>query len=201
MLQCEKTPANCFHPRKTLRNSVIVLLIWEAMRITYSFSQMRISSRWISSWTSRTIEMLVSVRTSPRSASCLQASNRPPWWCLASWPQMGEKMPSVRFETGYWLTAADYRVILAKKVLLWVRKITKNADYVFFSRMVPQHTKHEFLLEGLLVATVTRPQPSGLQRVGRILKTKLAKFAITMSKSWSPPLTAHGPGWGKATSI
>lgn len=40
----------------------------------------------------------------------------------------GEKMPPLWFETVYRLTAADYKVILATKVLPWARKITKNVD-------------------------------------------------------------------------
>lgn len=42
----------------------------------------------------------------------------------------GEKMPPVWFESGYRLTEADYRVILAMEVLPWMGKITKKADYV-----------------------------------------------------------------------
>jgi hypothetical protein len=52
----------------------------------------------------------------------------------------GEKMPPVWFPTGYRLTAADYRDILSTKVLPWVRKITKKADFVFQQDGAPAHT-------------------------------------------------------------
>lgn len=52
----------------------------------------------------------------------------------------GEKMPPVWFKTGYRLNAADYRDILATKVLPWVRKITKKGDYVFQQDGAPAHT-------------------------------------------------------------
>ena len=38
----------------------------------------------------------------------------------------GEKMPPVWFKGGYRLTGADYRDILATKVLPWIRKIVKG---------------------------------------------------------------------------
>ena len=43
----------------------------------------------------------------------------------------GEKMPPVWFEKEYQLNSYDYKEILDKKILPCVRKITKNADYVF----------------------------------------------------------------------
>ena len=52
----------------------------------------------------------------------------------------GEKMPPVWFKTGYRLTAADYREVLATKVLPWVRDITNGADYVFQQDGAPAHT-------------------------------------------------------------
>lgn len=52
----------------------------------------------------------------------------------------GEKMPPVWFEGGYRLTAADYKDILAKKVLPWVSKIAKKTDYVFQQDGAPAHT-------------------------------------------------------------
>ena len=66
----------------------------------------------------------------------------------------GEKMHPVWFDVGYRLTAAEYKDILATKVLSWVRKITKNVNYVFqqdvssrcksCSRIIED--KHEFLV-------------------------------------------------------
>ena len=41
----------------------------------------------------------------------------------------GEKMPPVWFLYGYKLTATYYKDVLATKVLPWVRKITRNAEY------------------------------------------------------------------------
>lgn len=52
----------------------------------------------------------------------------------------GEKMPPVWFPTGYRLTAADYKDILESKVLPWVKRITKKADYVFQQDGAPAHT-------------------------------------------------------------
>ena len=51
----------------------------------------------------------------------------------------GEKMPPVWFPTGYRLTAADYKEILESKVLPWVKKITKKAEYVFQQDGAPAH--------------------------------------------------------------
>ena len=52
----------------------------------------------------------------------------------------GEKMPPVWFKGGYRLTGADYRDILATKVLPWIRKIVKGGDYVFQQYGAPAHT-------------------------------------------------------------
>ena len=52
----------------------------------------------------------------------------------------GEKMPPVWFPTGYRLTAADYKDILESKVLPWVKRITRKADYVFQQDGAPAHT-------------------------------------------------------------
>ena len=49
----------------------------------------------------------------------------------------GETMPPVWFDIGYRLTAADYKDILATKVLPWVRKITKN---ISSNKMMLLHT-------------------------------------------------------------
>ena len=52
----------------------------------------------------------------------------------------GEKMPPVWFDIGYRLTATDCKAILATKALPWVRKITKNVNYVFQQDGAPAHT-------------------------------------------------------------
>ena len=52
----------------------------------------------------------------------------------------GEKMSPVWFDVGYRLTAADYKDILATKVLHWVKKITNNVNYVFQQDGAPEHT-------------------------------------------------------------
>ena len=52
----------------------------------------------------------------------------------------GEKMPPVWFERGYRLTSAVYKEILETKVLPWVKRITKKADYVFQQDGAPAHT-------------------------------------------------------------
>ena len=49
----------------------------------------------------------------------------------------GEEMPPLWFKAGYRLTAADYRDILATKVLPWERKITKGR-IMSFSRTEPR---------------------------------------------------------------
>ena len=48
-------------------------------------------------------------------------------------------MPPVWFDVGYRLTAADYKDILTTGVLPWVRKITKNVNYVFQQDDAPAH--------------------------------------------------------------
>ena len=54
----------------------------------------------------------------------------------------GEKMPSVWFKGRYRLTGANYREIMATKVLPWIRKIVKDDDYryVFQQDGAPAHT-------------------------------------------------------------
>ena len=68
---------------------------------------------------------------------------------------------------GYQSTSHDYKEILDRKVLPWVRKITKNADYVFQQDGTPAHTakvvqepqlvegKHDILVKRFLASTVT----------------------------------------------
>ena len=46
-------------------------------------------------------------------------------------PLNGEKMPPVWFPRCYRLTAAAYKDVLVAKILPWVRKIIRNANYVF----------------------------------------------------------------------
>ena len=52
-----------------------------------------------------------------------------------------EKMPSVWFKEGYRLTSANYREIMATKVLPWIRKIAKDDDYWYMFRQegAPAH--------------------------------------------------------------
>ena len=52
----------------------------------------------------------------------------------------GEKIPPVWFNVGYRLTAADYKDILATKVLPWMRQIIKNVSHVFQQDGAPAHT-------------------------------------------------------------
>ena len=51
----------------------------------------------------------------------------------------GEKMPPVWFPRGYRLTAAAYKDVLVTKILPWVRKITRNVNYVFQQYGAPAH--------------------------------------------------------------
>ena len=54
----------------------------------------------------------------------------------------GEKMPSMWFKGGYRLIGADYRKIMATKVLPCIRKIVKDGDYgTCSSRTVHQNTR------------------------------------------------------------
>ena len=52
----------------------------------------------------------------------------------------GEKMPPVWFPRGYRLTAAAYKDVLVTKILPWVRKITRNENYVFQQDGTHTHT-------------------------------------------------------------
>ncbi|KAF2353956.1 hypothetical protein FHG87_015290 [Trinorchestia longiramus] len=52
----------------------------------------------------------------------------------------GEKMPPVWFPRGYRLNPSAYKDVLVTKILPWVRKITRNANYVFQHNGAPAHT-------------------------------------------------------------
>ncbi|KAF2358831.1 hypothetical protein FHG87_010412 [Trinorchestia longiramus] len=52
----------------------------------------------------------------------------------------GVKIPPVWFPRGYRLNAAAYKYVLVTKILPWVRKITRNANYVFQQDGAPAHT-------------------------------------------------------------
>ena len=51
-----------------------------------------------------------------------------------------EKMPTVWFPRGYRLTSAAYKDVLVTKILPWMRKITRNANYVFQQDGAHVHT-------------------------------------------------------------
>ncbi|KAF2366663.1 hypothetical protein FHG87_002582 [Trinorchestia longiramus] len=52
----------------------------------------------------------------------------------------GEEMPPVWFPRGYKLNDSVYKDFLVTKILPWVKKITRNANYVFQQDGTPAHT-------------------------------------------------------------
>ena len=52
----------------------------------------------------------------------------------------GEKMQPVWCDVGYRLTAAAYKDILASRLLPWVKKVTKDTDYIFQQDGGHEHT-------------------------------------------------------------
>ena len=121
----------------------------------------------------------------------------------------GEKMPPVWFPRGYRLTAAAYKDVLVTKILPWVRKITRNANYVFQQDGAPAHTANivqewlgsnmnfwpkDFWPHSRLTWT-----PSTTTS-GRILRAKPVKLATAAWRSWSFSLIVHRPLWEKISS-
>ena len=78
----------------------------------------------------------------------------------------GEKMLLVWLQQGYRKTSAVYKEVLETKVLPWVKKITKESDYVLQQGGASVHTgKTVFLFQRLLTPTVTRFERPRLQLV------------------------------------
>ncbi|KAF2354925.1 hypothetical protein FHG87_014320 [Trinorchestia longiramus] len=52
----------------------------------------------------------------------------------------GENLPSVWFPRGYRLNTSAYEDVLVTKIRPWMRKITRNANYVFQQYSAPAYT-------------------------------------------------------------
>ena len=50
------------------------------------------------------------------------------------------KIPPVWFSRGYRPTVVAYKDVFVTKILPWVRKIARNANYVFQQHGAPTHT-------------------------------------------------------------